>query len=49
VNARGYTQDQLIEGVTVSDASPAHELIEKGAATLSFSENTPKQAKATRI
>jgi len=36
VNARGYTQHQLIEGVTISGASPMHELIKNGAATLSF-------------
>jgi predicted peroxiredoxin len=36
VNARGYSQDQLIDGVTISGASPMHELIKKGAATLSF-------------
>jgi predicted peroxiredoxin len=36
VKARGYTQEQLIDGVTISGASPMHELIKKGAATLSF-------------
>jgi predicted peroxiredoxin len=36
VKARGYTQDDLLEGVTITGASPMHELIKAGAATLSF-------------
>jgi predicted peroxiredoxin len=36
VKARGYTQDQLIDGVTITGASAVHELIKAGAATLSF-------------
>ncbi len=36
VKARGYTQDDLIEGVVITGASPMHELIKAGAATLSF-------------
>jgi predicted peroxiredoxin len=36
VKSRGYTQDDFIEGVTISGASPMHELIKAGAATLSF-------------
>jgi len=36
VNARGYTEDDLIEGVTIVGASAMHALILKGAATLSF-------------
>lgn len=36
VKARGYTQDDLIEGTTIAGASPMHELIQAGAATLSF-------------
>jgi predicted peroxiredoxin len=36
VKSRGYTQDHLIEGVIITGASPMHELIKKGAATLSF-------------
>ena len=34
--SRGYTQDDLIEGVVISGASVMHELIKSGAATLSF-------------
>jgi predicted peroxiredoxin len=34
--ARGYTQDDFIEGVTIQGASAMHALIQKGAATLSF-------------
>jgi predicted peroxiredoxin len=36
VKARGYTQDDLIEGTVITGASPMHELIKAGAATLSF-------------
>ncbi|HEX5611484.1 MAG TPA: DsrE family protein, partial [Burkholderiales bacterium] len=36
VKARGYTQDDLIEGVVISGASVMHERIKAGAATLSF-------------
>jgi predicted peroxiredoxin len=36
VKSRGYTADDLIEGVVISGASPMHELIKSGAATLSF-------------
>ena len=36
VKARGYTQDQLIDGVVITGASAVHELIKAGAATLSF-------------
>jgi predicted peroxiredoxin len=36
VKARGYTQEDLIEGVTIMGASGMHELIAGGAATLSF-------------
>jgi predicted peroxiredoxin len=36
VKARGYTQENFIEGVVITGASPMHELIKKGAATLSF-------------
>jgi predicted peroxiredoxin len=36
VKSRGYTQENLIEGVVITGASPMHELIKKGAATLSF-------------
>ena len=36
VKSRGYTQDSLIEGVTITGASAVHELIKAGAATLSF-------------
>jgi predicted peroxiredoxin len=36
VKSRGYTQDHLIEGTIISGASPMHELIKNGAATLSF-------------
>lgn len=33
---RGYEKDDLIDGVTIAGASGMHELIAKGAATLSF-------------
>jgi predicted peroxiredoxin len=36
VKARGYTQEDLIEGVIITGASPMHELLKAGAATLSF-------------
>lgn len=36
VKARGYTQEDLLEGVVVAGASVMHELIKQGAATLSF-------------
>ncbi len=36
VKARGYTQEDFIPGVTITGASPMHELIQGGAATLSF-------------
>jgi predicted peroxiredoxin len=36
VKSRGYSQEQLIEGVVITGASPMHELIKRGAATLSF-------------
>lgn len=34
--ARGYTQEDFVEGVTVQGASAVHELLKSGAATLSF-------------
>jgi predicted peroxiredoxin len=36
VKARGYTQEDLVEGTIITGASPMHELIQAGAATLSF-------------
>jgi len=36
VQARGYEQKDLIDGATISGASPMLELIQGGAATLSF-------------
>jgi predicted peroxiredoxin len=36
VKARGYAQEDLIEGTIITGASPMHELIKGGAATLSF-------------
>ncbi len=36
VKARGYTQEDFIEGTIITGASPMHELIKEGAATLSF-------------
>lgn len=36
VRARGYTQDDLMEGVTIAGSSVMHERIKAGAATLSF-------------
>lgn len=34
--ARGYAQEDLIDGVTISGASVMHERIRRGAGTLSF-------------
>ena len=36
VKARGYTQDDLIEGVVIAGSSVVHERLKAGAATLSF-------------
>ncbi|MEX0921835.1 MAG: DsrE family protein [Rhodovibrionaceae bacterium] len=36
VKARGYDEQDLIDGVVVTGASPMHERIKAGAATLSF-------------
>lgn len=36
VKARGYTQEDLVDGTIITGASPMHELISAGAATLSF-------------
>ena len=36
VKSRGYEQADLIEGVVITGASKMHELIQAGAATLSF-------------
>ena len=36
VKARGYTQEDLIEGVTIAGASVMHEKLKAGAASLSF-------------
>ncbi len=36
VKSRGYSPDDLIDGVVISGASAVHELIKDGAATLSF-------------
>lgn len=36
VQARGYTREDLIDGVIITGASVVHELIRGGAATLSF-------------
>jgi predicted peroxiredoxin len=36
VKARGYTQEDFIEGTIITGASQMHELIKAGAATLSF-------------
>ncbi|HET6599974.1 MAG TPA: DsrE family protein [Burkholderiaceae bacterium] len=36
VKSRGYTQESLLDGVVIVGASAMHELIKKGAATLSF-------------
>jgi predicted peroxiredoxin len=36
VKGRGYSQDDLIAGTVITGASVVHELIQAGAATLSF-------------
>lgn len=36
VKARGYTQDDFIDGVTIAGASVIHEKLKAGAASLSF-------------
>jgi predicted peroxiredoxin len=36
VKARGYVQENLLDGVVVTGASKVHELIKNGAAALSF-------------
>ena len=36
VKSRGYTQEDLIEGVVITGASVMHQAIARGAATLSF-------------
>jgi predicted peroxiredoxin len=36
VKGRGYTKEDLIEGTVITGASAMHELIQAGAATLSF-------------
>lgn len=36
VKARGYEQDDLVEGVVITGAGPMHERIKGGARTLSF-------------
>lgn len=36
VKSRGYEQDDLLDGVIITGASPMHELIRNGAATLCF-------------
>lgn len=36
VKSRGYTQENLLEGVVIAGSSVMHELIKQGAATLSF-------------
>jgi predicted peroxiredoxin len=36
VKSRGYTEQDLLEGVVITGASKMHELIKAGAATLSF-------------
>lgn len=36
VKARGYTQEDLIDGVTIQGASAMHERLKAGAASLSF-------------
>jgi len=36
VKARGYTQEDLLEGVTIAGASFIHEKLKAGAASLSF-------------
>jgi predicted peroxiredoxin len=36
VKARGYTQEDFIDGVTIAGASVIHEKLKAGAASLSF-------------
>jgi predicted peroxiredoxin len=36
VKSRGYSQENLIDGVVIAGSSVMHELIKRGAATLSF-------------
>lgn len=36
VKARGYDQDDLVEGVTIAGSSVIHERFKRGAASLSF-------------
>ena len=36
VKARGYSQEDLLEGTIITGASPMHGAIKEGAATLSF-------------
>jgi predicted peroxiredoxin len=36
VKSRGYKQEDLLDGVVITGASKMHELIQNGAATLSF-------------
>jgi predicted peroxiredoxin len=36
VKARGYAQEDLLEGVTIAGASTIHEKLKAGAASLSF-------------
>jgi len=36
VKSRGYSQENLLEGVVITGASVMHDLIKRGAATLSF-------------
>lgn len=36
VQSRGYTQENLLDGVIITGASVMHEKIKRGAATLSF-------------
>ena len=36
VKSRGYAQEDLVPGTVITGASPMHELIQAGAATLSF-------------
>ena len=36
VKSRGYSQEDLLEGVVIAGASVMHERIKEGAATLSF-------------
>lgn len=36
IKSRGYTQENLLPGVVITGASVMHELVKRGAATLSF-------------